>query len=287
LRVGCGLPGEGIEKVREITEALLELLTTGGRGALATVVRASGSTPQKAGARLLLRSDGTTVGTVGGGAIELVTLEAMRETMRTGAPRTVARELGHDLAMCCGGRMEVFVEPVEPPPRLLLFGAGHVARPTASLARTVGFDVTVVDDRDAFNTEDRFPGCRRALVDGPEFLRATPLTDADWLLIVTHAHSLDEETLDIAVRQSSRYVGLVGSRRKVIRLIRRIVAKRGAVALDRVYAPVGIDLGAVTPEEIAVSIVAELVALRRGKPVTHMRLLDDERLAQALSETEP
>lgn len=264
--------------MREIVEALLQVLAGGRRGALATVVRASGSTPQKPGARLLLRPDGTTLGTVGGGAIEFVVLEALRETQRTGEPQTIARELGYDLAMCCGGRMEVFVEPIEPAPRLVVFGAGHVARPTAALAKTVGFRVTVVDDRDDFNTEERFPGCERALVAGSEFLRAATLTEADWLLIVTHDHLLDEETLGLCIReQRPRYVGLVGSRRKVIRLIQRIVAKQGPLALDRVFAPVGVDLGAVTPEEIAVSIVGELIALRHGRQVAHMRLEDGTR----------
>jgi len=269
--------------VREIVEALRQVLAGGRRGALATVVRAAGSTPQQPGARLLLRPDGTTIGTVGGGAIELVVLQALRETQRTGSVQTIARDLGHDLAMCCGGRMEVFVEPIEPAARLMLFGAGHVAQPTAALAKTVGFAVTVVDDREELNTEDRFPGCERTLAQGPEFLRGTDLTEADWLLIVTHDHSLDEKTLDLSVQRGARYVGLVGSQRKVVRLIQRIVARRGPISLDRVYAPVGVDLGAITPEEIAVSIVGELIALRRGKAVAHMRLADDARFAQLLS----
>jgi xanthine dehydrogenase accessory factor len=266
---------ETATEVREIAEALLQMLASGRRGALATVVRASGSTPQKAGARMLLRPDGTIVGTVGGGAIEFVVLEALRETIESGATQMIARELGYDLGMCCGGRMEIFVEPIEPAPRLVLFGAGHVARPTAALARTVGFSVTVVDDREELNTGDRFPECQRSLVDGPEFLRGATLTESDWLLIVTHDHSLDEETLDLcAQQQRARYIGLVGSQRKVIRLIQRIVARRGALALGRVFAPVGIDLGAITPEEIAVSIVGELIALRHGRPVAHLRLVD-------------
>ena len=270
--------------MREIFEGLLQVMAGSRRGALATVVRASGSTPQKPGARMLLRADGTTVGTVGGGAIELVVLDALRETQRTGEPRTIESQLGYDLGMCCGGRMEVFVEPIEPVPRLVVFGAGHVAKPTAALAKTVGFTVTVVDDREELNTEDRFPGCERVVMDGPAFLRGTTLTEADWLLIVTHDHLLDEETLDHCVHeQRARYVGLVGSQRKVIRIVQRIVAKRGTVALDRVFAPVGVDLGAITPEEIAVSIVGELIALRHGRPAAHLRLADDVRVGRASS----
>jgi xanthine dehydrogenase accessory factor len=279
--------------VRDIAQALLEVLAGRERAAMATVVRAAGSTPQKPGARLLLRQGGTTVGTVGGGAIELVVIEAMREAMRTGEARMIVRDLGYDLAMCCGGRMEVFVEPIEPVTRLIVCGAGHVARATAALARTVGFDLTIVDDREELNNEERFPGCERRLVEAPELLRTATLGEADWVLIATHDHALDEKALGYALAQPSRYVGLVGSERKVLRLVRRVVARRGPIAVDRLYAPGGIDLGALTPEEIAVSIVAELVALRHGKGavsshgphvrhVPHMRIADDARFAGVL-----
>jgi xanthine dehydrogenase accessory factor len=270
--------------VREVAEALVEVLKSGGRGALATVVRTAGSVPQPAGARLLLRPDDTTVGTVGGGAIEHAVLEALREARRSGEATLVARDLGYDLGMCCGGRMEVFVEPIEGAPRLWLFGAGHVARPTAGLARTAGFDVTVIDEREELNTEDRFPSCQREVNEPTAFLRQRPVGERDWLLIVTHDHRLDEELLELAVQRRPRFIGLVGSQRKTFRLLQRIGARLGAdateaMALDRVYAPVGLDIGAIGPEEIAISIVAEMVALRRGRhTAVHMRAVDDVRL---------
>ncbi|HEY4014079.1 MAG TPA: XdhC/CoxI family protein [Polyangiaceae bacterium] len=268
--------------LRDIAEALLQLLANRERGALATVVQSSGSTPQKPGSRLLLLPDGTTIGTVGGGAIELAVLDALREAVRTGQSQVFARDLGYDLAMCCGGRMEIFIEPIEPVPRLVVCGAGHVAKAAAPMARTVGFDVTVVDDREELNTEERFPGCERALVEPPEFLRSHALGDCDWLLIATHDHALDEKTLEHSLAHAPRYVGLVGSERKVIRIVQRIVARRGPFAVDHLYAPVGVDLGAASPEEIAVSIVAELVALRHGRPANHLRVADDARFAHAL-----
>ena len=279
--------------MREVAEALVELLAGGGRGALATVVRTSGSVPQPAGARLLLRADDTLVGTVGGGAIEHAVLEALRDARRTGRSQLLARDLGYDLGMCCGGRMEIFIEPVEGAPRLWLFGAGHVAVPTAALARTAGFEVTVIDDREALNSEDRFPSCQREVDDPPTFLRARAagLGARDWLLIVTHDHRLDEELLELAVQQRPRFIGLVGSQRKTFRLLQRIGARLQSggpapMALDRVYAPVGLDIGAIGPQEIAISIVAELVALRRGQAAAgqlrHMRAVDDVRLQRLL-----
>ncbi len=260
---------------------MLAVLDSGARGALATVVRASGSTPQQIGARLLLCPDGTTVGTVGGGAIEHAVLEELRACVVDGKPRVMVKELMRDLGMCCGGRMEVLVEPIEGRPRLILFGAGHVAKPTAVLARSLGFRVLVVDDREELNTEARFPECERVLAEPKEAAIAT--SDRDWLLVMTHDHRLDEETLDAYARQPHAYLGMIGSRRKVYRVLARIAAKHGLPSLAKVYAPVGLELGAVSPEEIAVSIAAELVALRHGKGAPHMRAMDDPALARVLS----
>jgi len=268
----------------ELVRALLEVFESGQRGALATVVRTSGSTPQSPGARMLLRPDGVLLGTIGGGAVEEAVREAL-EACREGAEaRLVVHELGYDLAMCCGGRMEVFVEPVASAPRLVLCGAGHVAHALAPLATAIGFEVTVVDEREELNTEARFPGLSRVLLDPVAHLKRTPLVPRDWLIIATHDHALDERVLEIALGQASRYVGMIGSRRKVYRLLERIASRRGVLALDRVYAPIGLALDAVGPEEIAVSIAAELVALRRGAESRHMRAVDDPRLRALLDE---
>jgi xanthine dehydrogenase accessory factor len=270
--------------VREVAEALLALLQSGREGALATVIRATGSTPQVAGARLLLDAAGGRVGTVGGGAVELRVLEALLEVKQRGEPTLLAFDLARDLGMCCGGSMELFLEPIRATPRLIIFGAGHVASPTAALARSVGYEVVVVDERDELNTPERFPGCQRELRDASSALGALDASQRDWLLIVTHDHQLDAETLRLALGSSARYIGLVGSRRKVYRLLQRVVAREGEVDLGRVYAPVGLDLGAVTPAEIAVSIVAELVALRHQGALGHLRAVDDTRLRALLAE---
>jgi xanthine dehydrogenase accessory factor len=271
----------------DVTEALLALLRSGGRGALATVVRASGSTPQQAGARMLLTASGGFVGTVGGGAIEQAIADALRACARTGRPELVVRDLGRDLGMCCGGRMEVFVEPIEGTPRLVIFGAGHVGRATAAMARGVGFSVTIVDDREELSSEERFPGCTRILAEPHEAREEVAPTAHDWLLVVTHDHRLDEEALDTYARLPHAYLGMIGSRRKIVRILQRIRGKRALPPLEKVYAPVGLDLGAVTPEEIAVSIVAELVALRHGRAAAHMRAIDDPGIRRAVEKGEP
>jgi len=269
--------------MRDVTRALLHVLTSGRRGALATVVRVSGSVPQQPGARLLLAPDGATTGTVGGGAVERAVLDALGQCRQHGRPELVVYDLARDLGMCCGGRMEIFVEPVEAEQRLLVFGAGHVAKPTAELARRVGFAVTVVDDREELANRERFPDCELVLAEPREAAARIAPRAEDWVLIVTYDHRLDEEALDTFARLPHRYLGLIGSRRKVLRILQRIASRDDLPPLDRVFAPVGLDIGAVSPEEIAVSIVAELVAIRHGKAARHLRALDDPRVARVLS----
>ena len=268
--------------MRDVTEALLALLDEGGRGAMATVVRSSGSTPQEPGARMLLRPDGSTVGTIGGGAIEHLVRSELEACCADGRPRMVERDLLRDLGMCCGGRMEVFVEPIEGRPRLVIFGAGHVGKATADVAAGLGFRVVVVDDREDLNTEARFAGCERIMAEPAEAQEELSPGPSDWLLVVTHDHRLDEEALDTYARLPHAYLGVIGSRRKIYRVLARIAAKRGLPPMEHVYAPVGLDLGAVTPEEIAISVAAELVALRHGRSGPHMRAMDDPALAKVL-----
>lgn len=280
--------------MREVMQAVLELLERGGRGALATVTRTSGSTPQVLGARLLLRSDGSRVGTVGGGAIEEAVLERLAECLRTQQAHTQSWDLIRDLGMCCGGRMEVFMEAIEGTPRLILLGAGHVAQATAALAARVGFAPVVVDAREEFNDESRFPMCKRVLLEPCEAVAELEPSSEDWLLIVTHDHRLDEEALACFGEKPHAYLGMIGSRRKIARVLQRLKAKDRLPDLSRVYTPVGLDIGAVTPEEIAVSVVAELIALRsvargdgtkRGKIGAHLRL-DSEQVERLLMLTD-
>ncbi len=259
--------------MREIAEAILRVLDARQRAALATVVRTGGSAPQRVGARLLLLSDGTRIGTVGGGAIEQLVLQQLEEILNGGEARIVKRDLTRDLAMCCGGSMEVLVEPIERVPTAVLCGAGHIAAATAPLVKSLGFAVHVVDEREELNTEERFAGCTRHLLDPIEYLKRNPLTDDSWVLIATHDHHLDGELLELTTQQPHAYIGMVGSKRKVLRLVERAEARYGSIPLERTYAPVGLDLGAAGPQEIAVSIAAEWIALRRGKDANHLRSL--------------
>ena len=272
-----------IDLVLDVTEALVAMLKGGGRGALATVVRTSGSAPQRPGARMLFGPGEQWVGTVGGGAIEEVVREALRGCQRDRRPQMVVRDLGRDLGMCCGGRMEVFVEPIEGTPRLLICGAGHVARPTAAMALEAGFAVTVADDRAELLTEARFNRCERLQMEPAEAAEAFDPTAEDWIVITTHDHQLDEEALAAFGAKPHRYLGMIGSRRKVFRILQRLQHRGALPPLEHVFAPIGLDIGAVTPAEIGLSIVAELVALRHGTESRHLRAVDDPRVHKVLA----
>jgi xanthine dehydrogenase accessory factor len=241
-----------------------------GPAALATVIARAGSAPQVVGARLLLGADGRLLGTIGGGAIEAQVLDACRAALRDGAPQIVKAHLVRDLGMCCGGSMEVFVEVLAAEARLFLIGAGHVAQAIAPVARGVGFRVVVADDREDLLAHPAFADAARVTADVDELEAAFPdLGPRDCLVIATRDHARDEQALAHLLRRPHRYLGMIGSRRKVHAVLARILRReqslgRPAPDLARLRAPVGLALGGRTPAEIAVSVVAELLADRHG-----------------------
>ena len=250
----------------ELFEALGRLLSQGKRLVVATVVDAAGSSPQKGGARLVLVEDGTLLGTIGGGAVEQQVVDAARallENAAAPATRLLTTHLTRDLGMCCGGTMSVFLERHAPAEVLWLFGAGHVHRALAAAAAEVNFTVRVVDAREEWLTEARFPRATRLLEDPAVVARREVLAAIDFVAIATHDHALDEEVLVAIGERPLRFQGLIGSARKAVRFRQRL-AQRGLSpeAVARLQCPMGMDIGAQSPEEIAVAVVAELVRVR-------------------------
>src|SRR6266404_5747662 len=240
----------------DLYEEIVRLRKDGRRGAVATIVNVRGSIPSFKTAKMLVRDDGSIVGTIGGGCVEAEVWQAAREVMETERPRTLTFDLNqdpkYDTGLVCGGTLEIFVEPVLPPADLYIFGAGHVAASLYNVAHFVGFDVTVVDDRAAYANRERFPAAQLAP------------SESSYIVIVTRGHRDDMRMLRWAVQTPARYVGMIGSKRKTITIFKELQAEGLAPHLfDRVHAPVGLDIGAITPEEIAVSITAELIAKRR------------------------
>jgi xanthine dehydrogenase accessory factor len=267
-------PSSRTPDMNPIYEALAALMRSGERAALATVVRTAGSTPQVPGAKILLREDGSHVGTIGGGRIEQVVLEALAQVLRERRSQLRRWHLTHDLGMCCGGQMEVFLEAVESAPQLVVFGAGHVALATVRLARVVGFAATVIDAREDLNDAARFPEAAHILAEPREAVGsgAVPWGPDTFVVIATHDHRLDEEALAACLGQPLAYLGMIGSRRKVLRIFERLRMRYPEANLDAVHAPIGLDIGAVTPEEIGVAILAELVAVRRKRAPASRKL---------------
>ncbi len=232
--------------------------------ALATVIGVNGSAPRASGARMLVWPDGRQHGTVGGGNFERVVTEAAVASLGERKPRRLAVHLTRDLGMCCGGAMEVFIEPVAPVESLVIFGAGHVARPTALFAREAGWKVRVVDAREDWATEERFPGCELDVTEPRAVARALVPSPQTYVLVVTHDHALDQDLVEILLPGEYAYVGLIASKAKVARFgLRLRAAGLSPDVLGRLRSPVGLDLGAETPAEIGVAIVGEMVRTRR------------------------
>lgn len=237
-------------------------------GALCTVVRTAGSTPRRAGAKMVVGSQGLLAGTVGGGRIEKEVVDAAVAALQARAqPQLLRFHLTHQLAMCCGGEMEIFVEPLLPEPVLVVCGGGHVAQALVPLARKVGFCPVLVEDLEELGSPARFPDAAR-IIDS--------FAVADWqgitlggecyVVVVTRDHRQDQELLESLLGYDLAYLGLIGSRRKIAVFQQRLLA-RGASPerLARVHAPIGLAIGADTPEEIAVAIAAELIQVRAAR----------------------
>ena len=263
--------------MRDVLEAALRAEESGLPAALVTVIATEGSTPQKAGAKMLVYPDGRIVGTIGGGCVEAEMTWRARQSIEARKPQMASYDLTPDQAgedgLVCGGRMQVFIEPIEGTPTLCLFGAGHVAQPLARMARATGFRVEVADDRIKFANRARFPEADLVLVDSfPEAAAKMTLGRNSYAVVVTRGHRGDADALQAALARDLRFVGLLGSRPKMVHVFTEL-EERGVTpaVLARVHCPLGIEIGAQSPEEIAVSILAEMIAVRRGVEAADIR----------------
>jgi len=253
----------------DIYEQIVQLRREGRRGAVATITNVRGSIPSFQTAKMLIRDDGSIAGTIGGGCVEAEVWQAAREVMEEEKPRSLTFNLNnnpkYDTGLVCGGTLEVFIEPVLPPALLYIFGAGHVAFNLYRIAQIAGFDVVVVDDRESYANRERFPDAREVIADDFDVALAhMHVPETAYIVIVTRGHRDDMRVLRWAVNANARYLGMIGSQRKTIAIYKEL-EKEGIPAekFASVHAPVGLEIGAVTPEEIAVAIVAEMIAIRR------------------------
>ncbi|GAB4256124.1 MAG: XdhC/CoxI family protein [Thermoleophilia bacterium] len=255
----------------ELYKAMAELSEQGTPFVLATVIEAVGSTPRKAGAKMVVLGDGRILDTVGGGKVEAQIIEDAREALRQGTSRVVDYELRptgeHALGMVCGGRVKVFLEVNGPANTLLIVGGGHIALKLCPMAKLLDFRVAVLDSRPEFATAERFPDADTVIVGSPdEVAQLVSIDRGTHIVIVTHTHTHDLAALRAVVGSPAAYIGMIGSRNKV-RTLKGQLEEEGVPgeALARVRAPVGLDLGGQTPAEISLSILAQIVAERHGK----------------------
>ena len=252
----------------EIYREVVELIDKGEGGVLATVITAKGSAPRKAGAKMLVKRDGTFTGTVGGGGVEKQVLEKAVEVMRTGIPLTVHFDMsgtGRDAAMICGGQVEVFLEPIKAEETLYLFGAGHIGQATSAVGKKLGFRIVVVDPRPDYNNPERFPDADRLVV--RDYQQAFPelhITGDDYIIIYTPGHLQDETCLRLALATEAKYIGMIGSKKKSLEIKKRLIDEGiSKEKIEQTHTPIGIEISAETPAEIAVSILAEIIKVKR------------------------
>lgn len=254
----------------DIYKEIVRLRREGRKAVLATIVRRQGSTPRKNQAKMLIHEDGSSVGSIGGGWTEAEVRKEAEWVVETGQTSLKKYHLSQEDAeadgLICGGTVEVFVEPILPDPKVAIMGAGHIGQTIAQAAHRVGFKVAVVDDRESFANRDRFPEAEEiSVVPFEEGLDSITLSQNTFILIVTRGYGHDQKVLEKAIETPARYIGLLGSRHKFQVIVKGLLDQGiPPQAFSRLYAPIGIRIGSETPEEIAVSVVAELIAIYRG-----------------------
>lgn len=263
--VGGPAGGPGFIRADDVWRALAAWRAGRRRFVMATVTETRGFTPRKSGAHMLIAEDGATVGTVGGGAIELEVCREAVGLLGRGGTAQVRRHLTQELGMCCGGAMTVFLEVVEPAPRLFVFGAGYIAKPLAAIAAGCGFEVTVVDAREEWARAERFPTSALCLRPPDEAVRDLDLAPSDYTVVMTHDHAVDQRVVEELLRRPLRFVGMIGSLAKQRKFALRLKARGFAPEeIARMRTPLGAAIGAQTPEEIAVSVMSQLIETRRA-----------------------
>lgn len=258
----------------DIFAEIAKLRKEGRKAALATIIQVQGSIPSYESSKILVRDDGSIVGTVGGGCVEAEVWSVAQDVMREEKPRRLHFNLNsqpeYDNGLICGGSLDIFVEPILATPTAYLFGGGHVSLYVSKVASVAGFDTVVIDDRAAFANKERFPEASETFA-GPweEIFPHLKVNGFSYLVLVTRGHKGDLTCLRWALTTPARYIGMIGSKRKFIE-IEKVLESEGVPPekLERVHSPVGLDIGALTPEEIAVAIVAEMIAVRRNAAAT-------------------
>lgn len=250
--------------MQTIYSKIEELRNQGKRSALCIVISTSGSTPRKTGAKMIVLEDKTIFGTIGGGSIEKDVIDNVVEIIKDEMPVIKSYKLEEDLKMKCGGSMEVYIEPLNVFKKLYIFGAGHIGKAVVKFAKELEFNITVFDAREGIFNDNEFEACKCICNDYFKAIDETVFDENTFIVIVTPKHEYDEEILKRVVVKPHAYVGMIGSKRKVDIIKKKLHEEKilSSKEIEKIDMPIGIHFAVETPQEIAVSIVAKLIDVR-------------------------
>ena len=256
--------------MEKLFETIVDLKKSGEPAVLAIIIRAEGSTPRRVGTKMIILKDGKAIGTMGGGDLERRVIKEALGALRQGEPRIASFTLDIEkgkLDMMCGGKLDVYIEPLLPKERLIIFGAGHITRSLAPLMKLAGFKVSVVEDSPDLLQKDKFPETGDLiLTDMEQFARDLPSDPRTYIVTLSRGFSRDKAILNQLIQKDFKYIGMIGSLRKIVAM-KEDLEKQGVPEqmFSKLQAPIGLDIGAETPEEIAISIAAEMIAAKKEK----------------------
>jgi xanthine dehydrogenase accessory factor len=250
--------------MNNIYEEILSAVNGNKKAALCTVISSKGSTPRKVGAKMIVYEDSRIYGTIGGGDLEKKVIENAKNIIRTGKYSVFKHDLLNQHGMCCGGFVEIFIEPIMNKKRLFIFGAGHTGQALAQIASLLEFEIFLIDDRKEYLDSCELHGVNKMYLEHSKALQALSFDDNTFIVITTYSHQIDRDILAFCLKKPFAYLGMIGSKRKIN--VTKDMFLNGDIGtpddIQKVHMPIGMDISAETPQEIAVSILAEIIQIK-------------------------
>lgn len=259
----------------KVLKKVLKVSEEGKKIAVATITRSSGSAPRGVGTMMGVLEDGSIIGTIGGGSLEKYIIDLSLEALETGESRSHDLNLAdEEIKMICGGGVDVFIDVYKNRPKLMIFGAGHVGHAIYEQAKSLNFDIDVFDDREEFLNREKFPEANRLLLGELEdTLEDYKIGSNTYIVVVTRGHKLDESVLEKVVDSDAKYIGSMGSKKKIIEMMESLKDKGYKEEnLEKVYAPIGLDVASEDPAEIAISILSEIMLVKNNGKEIHRKI---------------